>query len=226
MSKIKRIILFIGLVSIGSTLQAQSESMLGDVDAKFLRKLIDTAKVNYPKMRAWENRVKIAALQIQKERRNWWSTITISQLFTPANTLNVVNPVLFNGYQLGLVFNLGNLFTIPKNIEIAKQQMAISQYEKQEYIFSLEFMVKERYYNYLAQKAIVRMYTSSSIDAESSVKAMRYKFSRGEVKLEDYNGTILLLAQQQQLKIQGEGAMLIAKAKLEEVVGKKLEDVK
>jgi outer membrane protein TolC len=103
--------------------------------------------------------------------------------------------------------------------------MAISQFEKQEYIFSLEFTVKERYYNYLAQKAIVRMYTSSSIDAESSVKAMRYKFSRGEVKLEDYNGTILLLAQQQQLKIQGEGAMLIAKAKLEEVVGKKLEDI-
>lgn len=205
---------------------AQRESMLPDVKADLLLKLIDTAKANYPKMKVFENKLKVADIMIKKERLGYFDIFTFSFLYSPNNTTTLVNPSFLNGYQVGLYINVGRLLQVPKSIKQAKEQYAIAKYDKQEYMLNLEAEVKTRYYTYLQQLATLRMYATTLTDAESSAKQIRYRFEKGEAKFEEYNGSLILYGQQAQLKIQTEGTMLIAKAKLEELIGKKIEDVK
>ena len=53
----------------------------------------------------------------------------------------------------------------------------------------------------------------------------KYKFEKGEETLENYSKAIVALNAQKQNIISSEGNVLIAKSGLEEIIGKKLEDI-
>ena len=62
-------------------------------------------------------------------------------------------------------------------------------------------------------------------DAESILKAARYRFEKGEETLQNFNIALMALSTQNQGKIEAEAQLLIAKAYLEEIIGKKLENM-
>ena len=70
------------------------------------------------------------------------------------------------------------------------------------------------------------MQQESALDLEILVKQAKYKFEKGEEKLENYSQIIVQYNEQRQIVLTVEGAVLTAKSTLEELICKKLELIK
>lgn len=202
------------------------ESMITEISYPFLDTLLKVAKENYPRMKIFDKRIDIAKTNVSRAKISWFDALTVSYLYNPNSTFNVASPTFFSGFQAGVFLNVGQLLQKPYQIKNAKNDLSISTLEKEEYNLNLTGQVKERYFLYLQQQTILKSITLTAQDAESILKMLRYKFERGEETLLIYNNASINFATQNQQKIAAEAALLIAKARLEEIIGKKIEDIK
>ncbi len=226
MNRIPKAILLGGLFLFLARGQAYSqESVMDEVSYTYLNKLIDTAKKYYPKMLAFDHRINISNSNIKKAKLSWFDVLSFSYLYSPNNTNTLVNPSLFNGYQLGLFVNIGGLITKPQNIKQAREQLVIDQLAKQEYALNIEADVKARYFRYVKQRTMLKMMTQAALDAENAMKDIRYRYEKSEVSFDEYNKALLTMADRRQSVIEAQGEMLIAKSSLEELTVKKLEEI-
>lgn len=200
--------------------------MMQDVSLPFLEKLIETAKTNYPKSKSFDVKIDISQTEIKRAKLSYFDALSFSYLFNPANAATNPNASILNGYRFGLVLNVGALLQKPAYVKQTRQNLEVSKYERDAFLLSLEAMVKERYFTYLQTQTILKLVSAAALDVESMLKEAKYKFEKGEDGLEAYNRVILMYSNQLQVKITSESAMLIAKSNLEELLGKKLEDVK
>jgi len=203
------------------------ESMLPGIDYSFLDKLIAAAKVNYPKMRATKDKLKIAEYSIQKAKLDWFNVVSFTYLYSPNNsTTALVNPSLLNGYQFGFSTTIGGFLQKPVAVRSARMEYDIAKSNLDEYNMNLEAMVKQRYFIYVQQTAILNWRIKSLEGAESSLKEEKYKFEKGLEPFDIYNSALSTYSASVQFKIESEGAFLVAKTNLEEIVGVKLESIK
>ncbi len=220
----KYLLMLFSTVLMSSSSMAQ-ESMIPEVNPVFLQKLIDTAKVYYPRMKTFDHRVIIADDNVKKARLSWFDLFTFSFLYSPNQTTTLINPNFLNGYQLGIFFNFANLFQKPHTIKQAREDLAIAVLQKEEYNLNIEAEVKSRYYKYIQELTIRKLQLQVVLDAEGMMKQMKYKFEKGEETFESYSKVLISYTQQKQSAIEAEGAVLIAKSALEELIGKKLEAI-
>jgi outer membrane protein TolC len=200
------------------------ESMLPEVNAIFLQKLIDTAKARYPKMKTFDHRITIANDNFQKAKLSWFDVLSFSMSYSPTNTTTIVAPTL-SGYQLSLGFNLGSFIVKPHNIKQAKEEVIIAKLNREEYDLNIEADVKARYYKYVQVLTVLKLQTQMSLDVEAVLKQVKYKFEKGEENFENYTKALLNVSSAKQNIISTEGMVLVAKSTLEEIIGKKLEDI-
>jgi outer membrane protein TolC len=140
--------------------------------------------------------------------------------------VNVTTADILNGYQVGVAINPGSLLAKPSQIKKAKEQISIAQYDREEYYLTLEAEVKQRYFAYIqAQKTIIPM-NNALLDAESNLKVVKIAYQKAEMTIQDYNAASTQYNQAYVNKLQVETAYLSAKASLEELTVKKLEEIK
>lgn len=207
-------------------LHAQATSFIPDINYPYLEKLIATAKKNYPEVKLRQSQVNFAKTNYNGTKVSWLDIFTASYIYQPKNSQNLLQPTIFNGYQLSISINLGQFLTKPFTTRAAKETYHIAQYQQSEYLLSIEAQVKRLYFAYLAGQAEVRLRSGSVIDAEAAVKELKYSFQKSEIGFQIYNAALTNLYNQNGFQVQGELAMLTAKANLEEILGAKLEDVK
>jgi len=111
-------------------------------------------------------------------------------------------------------------------VKRAKIEYKIAKSQTEDYEISLVSEVRRRYYQYVQSLSELKIKTQISQDNESVAVNARQKFERGELALDQYNGSRLLLADSNSEKIQSEVNYLNAKDNLEEIIGKKLTDIK
>lgn len=220
----KIIFFIITFVTIYKPVRAQ-ETMLTEVSYTYLDTLIKIAKLNYPKIKVFDKKVTIAEKNVGRTRVSWLDAINVSYLYNPNNTFNIATPTFFSGFQTGITLNVGLLLQKPYLIKIAKNELDISRYEREEYNLNIEALVKERYFLYIQHQTILKARMQNAQDAESILKAARYRFEKGEETLQNFNIALMALSTQNQGKIEAEAQLLIAKAYLEEIIGKKLENM-
>lgn len=220
----KIIFFIITFVTIYKPARAQ-ETMLTEVSYTYLDTLIKIAKQNYPKIKVFDKKVTIAEKNVGRTRVSWLDAINVSYLYNPNNTFNIATPTFFSGFQTGITLNVGLLLQKPYLIKIAKNELDISRYEREEYNLNIEALVKERYFLYIQHQTILKARMQNAQDAESILKAARYRFEKGEETLQNFNIALMALSTQNQGKIEAEAQLLIAKAYLEEIIGKKLENM-
>ena len=228
--------LFILLILITSFAKAQ-DSVIPDISYPYLDKLIAAAKINYPRVAAYKDRIDLAKTTVSKAGLSWFDLFTFSYIYQPNNTLNYAIPAatgsatasnrfLFNGIQAGVSVNLGSLLLKPGNVKVAKTELKIANEEQNEYLITLTADVKRRYFTYLLQQNLVKIQTQSYLDVQSALKQAKYKFQKGEISFETYNAALLSAATRTEQKLQAEAGFFIAKSELETIVGDKLEDIK
>lgn len=212
-------------LSVFFTSQAQ-ESMINSVSEKYIDLLIATAKTNYPRMKALGQRIDIAETNIKKTKLSWFDLFTFSFLYSPHNTTTLINPSFLNGYQVGMYVNVGSMLQKPSLVKQAKSELEIAKFEKEEYELNIEALIKQRYYIYVQNLAMLKLKASTVTDAEGTMKQLKYRFEKGEETFQNYNNVMMSYTDHLQTKIEAETALLIAKSSLEELLGKKLEEIK
>ncbi len=201
------------------------ESMMTEVSYVFLEKLIATAKENYPRVAGFKSRIEIAKSNIASQKSAWLDGLSFSYIYQPNNTLNIVNPSFFNGYQVAVQFSVTELFQKSGAVKQAKEGLKLVNYEEDEYNLTLETQVKSRYFTYIQQLISLRLQNKAYADVQSLNKDISNKYSKGEVTFTDFLQAQLALSNAMQGKIGAESSFLTAKASLEELLTKKIEEV-
>lgn len=227
MKKLNKYILLAASILILSGTEARSqESMTTGLSYEYIERLIKAAETNYPDMLVKEQQVIIAKNGIRKTEFSYLDPFTFSYYYRPTQAIDVNNPNLFNGYQIGLNINIGDLIQKPFANKEAKAQYKIAQLQQNSYKLNLAAEVKKRYFKYLEQLSQLKLRSKSYADAESLVKQLRYKFEKSETGFDDLTRALLLSSEQNQFLIAAEGGTFAAKAALEEILGDKLENIK
>ena len=208
-----------------SKLVAQ-ESMIPEVSNSFLNQLIDTAKKYYPIVQINQKRIDIAYINVRKNNVSWFDVFSITLNYSPnGNTTTSLNQPTLSGFQIGLFINIGNILTKPYLIKAAKEEYEIAKLNKLDNLNLVAADVKARYIKYVQSNVLLRMQTKIAIEAESVVKEARYKFEKGEANFETFTKALIYESDNRKQVIDAEANLLIARASLETIVGKKLSDI-
>jgi len=219
-----KVICFFLLLSGGSAVSAQ-ESMIPELSYPFLEKLIYTARENYPRMKANQHRIRFAELNLKKTKLSWFDFFSLSAFYSPSTSVTLTNATL-TGVQVGLFINFSSIIQKPTVIKQSREELAIAKYTYDEFGLSVENMVKERYFRYMQYMTVLKLRSQAVIDAEALYKQMKFKFERGEETFENYSKAMIQLIDNKQRIVETEGMLLISKSNLEEMIGKKLEEIK
>ncbi len=215
---------FLGM-SVVNGLRAQ-ESMMPEVSNTYLGKLIEIAKSNYVTVKINEKKIDLANINIQKSNVSWFDIFSVTLNYSPTGGSTSLNQPTLSGFQIGLYINIGNLLTKPYLIKTAKEELEIAKLGKQDALIILEGEVKARYIKYVQSSVLLRVESKISLETENIVKEARYKFEKGEVTFETFTRALIFEADYRKKVIDAEAALLIAKASLETIVGKKLSEIK
>jgi len=219
-------LLFFQFVLIFQIATAQ-ESIMTEYSPLYVQKLIAVAKENYPKSKAYDHQVRIAKNNLSGEKAAWLDPFSFSYLLRSGDrTLDIVNPQLLTGYQFGVSVSPGTLLRRPFIIKAAKEQVTIAQLEQNEYALQLEAEVTRRYMYYLQSLNTLRLQNKIVVDAEASFNDQKLKYQRSEITLQEYNTASTSLSSAQMSRVQAEANMITAKSSLEELLVRKLEEIK
>lgn len=202
------------------------ESILPKVSYAYVEKLIATAEKNYPDVAIKNQETLIAKNNITQTAVSWFDAFNVSYYYRPNRAIDIVDPNLFNGYQLGVSINLGTLLQKPFATKEAKGKYKVTQLTERKYKLTLTEQIKERYFAYVEQLTQLKLRTQSYTDAQTLVKQLRYKYEKGEAPFDDYQRALLLATEQNQFMIHAEAGVFTTKAALEELLGDKLENIK
>ena len=201
------------------------ESMIPNISYTTLEKLIVAAKANYPRYLAFQKNVRIAELNVVKAKEDWMNLFTFSYVYSPSNATTIVTPSL-NGYQLAMSTSIGTIFQKPNAVKNAKETLKVAELGRDEYDLNITATVKQKYFMYVQELTILNWRIKALEDAESTLKQIKYKFEKGEESFDSYNKAQISFTTAVQAKIEAEGAFLIGKSSLEEIIGCKLEDIR
>lgn len=204
------------------------ESILKEINYSDLEKYIELAKQNYSLKKlalAKEEAVKTA---IPMAQLSYLDILNGSYFYRPEkNTvLDPVNPYNVNGFQFGVTLNVGGFLQKPYQVKRAKAEHKIAQLEIQQTDVLIEMEVKRRYYDYIQQIGQLKISTKTAQDNKGVSESLRNKFEKSEITLDAYNQSRITQSMSDSGKITAEVSYLKAKDLLEEIIGKKLSDVK
>lgn len=210
-------------------LKAQ-ESILQDISYLYVEKLIATAKENYPRLKSLNSEIEIAKKDLNIAKTSWLDPFSFQYVSRSndanANAVNLTTADILTGYQFGISVNPGSLLSKPANVKKAKEQINIARYNKEEYNLTLEAEVKKRYFVYLQYKNSLTSLNNIYLDAQNNFNVVKLAYQKAETTLEQYNAASTTFSQAYQTKLQGEANYVSAKASLEELTVKKLEEIK
>lgn len=195
-----------------------------EVSYPLLEKLIAAAKANYPKMKAYDHSIRIAELNVKKANLDWLNILSFIYLYSPNQTAG--NTSILSGFQTGFSLSIGSILQKPGQIKAAKEELKIVKLSQEEYNLNIEAIVQQRYFAYVQQLTLLNWKTKDLQNSENTLKDIKYKFGKGEETFENYNKAQVAYSTGVQSKIQTEGAYLLAKSNLEEIIGAKLETIK
>jgi len=217
-----------GFLGINSAIA--QESLLTDVSYLYLEKLIASAKENYPKLKTFNSQVTAARSDLSTAKAGWLNPFSFQYVTrsnqASSNLVNLTTSDFLNGYQFGVSVNPGELLSRPSQVKKAKELVKIAEFNQEEYNLQLETEVRKRYFVYLQAKASLSSYLKTLLDVESTLKILKIKYQKSEIPLEEYNSASLTFNQTNIAKIQSESNYLVAKADLEELTVRKLEEIK
>lgn len=226
MKKISALSLFIVVLF---ALQASAQtSIMGDVNYPTLEKYITLAKQNYPKNKITAAQMAAVKTGIPIAQVSYLDIFQASYYYRPNDrqVLNLNNPYSVNGWQLSLNFNLGLYLQKPFMVKKAKAEYRVSQLQNEDMMLTTESEVKRRYFAYLQSVSQLKIRTQSAQDSKNISETSRHKFERGELSLDLYNASRMMVSSTATDQIQAEVNYLNAKDALEEIIGQKLSDVK
>jgi len=212
------------LFVVGGTKLSAQESILGQVNKADIEQYVALAKQNYVKRKIQGVSTASMKNDVSMAKVSYLDIFNASYFYRPqGNTvIDPVNPYNINGFQFGINVNLGALLQKPFILKKAKANYKVAQLEALDFDTQLVVEVKKRYYNYLQEKARLKVLTQSASDSKGVAESLRRKFERSETSLEVFNQSRVTQSSAETLKVEAEGNFLKAKDLLEEIIGQEI----
>jgi outer membrane protein TolC len=232
--KNSKLFFFLTLILLTHKVVSAQQTIMTDVSEDYIARLVARAEENYPLVKSNQSRINIAQDNIGKAKASYLEAFTFSYLYQPQGINTISNAAsgtssnnnYFNGIQAGLYFNLGQFLEKPYVVKQARHELEIANDDQNQYFLTITNSVKKRYYTYIQDIATLKLTSQSCVDAENIANDIKHKFQKGEETFDNYIKSQSALNTAYQAKIQAEGALLIAKADLEELLGDKLENIR
>ncbi len=229
----------------GMTFFAQAQEIdypLADEEAGLMRYMAQMAWSNNPINDNFSQEVVIAKEKVKIAKRGWWRNVSLSFNLNEANlqpdsifnrntgineaTASAGN-VFFPKYNFGAVFDLGSIFDTPNKKKIAQRKVKIAESLSQQAEKDVKGQIIQLYQEYLTAIEILKLRYKSEADMKTSYQLVDQLFSQGDkrVGLADVNDASLALNNVQESRIKANRNVVIAKLKLEDFIGVKLETV-
>jgi len=202
------------------------ESLTKDVDYAYLDKLIAYSQANYPRIKMYEERIRVGEAGVRKAKLSYFDIFNFSYLYSPNNNTATISPTVLSGYQLGFFANIGAILQKPSLIKQAKAEVAVFQRDKETFDLNMIAEIKKRYFTLIQKRAVFTVRSNAMLDVESMVANIKDRFEMGQETLEKYNQVLVMQTDHYQNLLNAESEVLIAKSMLEELLGQKLEDIK
>lgn len=221
-----------GILCLFSLRSSAQESIIGEINYGLLDKYIEAAKEYYPRRKVFTVQSDVAKIGITTNTLSYLDIFSASYFYRPGDKTAIsapgetVNPYIVNGIQYGVSVNLGNFLQKPFMVKRAKAEYKIAKLQEQDYDVYLATEVKKRYYNYIQALSELKIKTQNAQENKTVAENARRRFEKGEISLDNYNAARLLLADSNSEQIQIEVNYLNSKDALEEIIGKKLTEIK
>jgi outer membrane protein TolC len=203
------------------------ESVITEINYNTLEKYIQAAKDN-PRREILGLNIEKAKADIPITTLGYLDMVNASYYYRPDDrvAIDINNPYRVNGFQFGVSTSLGMLLQRPFEIKKAKIDHKIAQLEAKDYDRGIGNLVKGKYYDYIKQVNQLKISSQAVLDNQNVADNLKRKFEKGEISLDVYNESRNALSSASSAKLQAEVDFLKSKDALEEIIGKKLEEIK
>jgi len=205
------------------------ETILTDINYGQLEKYVQLAKENYPRAKIVRAQMESVRLAIPMANVSYLDIFTASYFYRPEknqDAINPNNPYSVNGFQFGINVNLGSVLMKPFQVKKAKADYKVAKLQTLDQDMFITTETKRRYYLYIQTASQLKISTQTAQDNKNISETSRHRFEKGEITLDNYNISRMLVSSSNTNKIQAEVNYLVAKDALEEMIGQKLTDVK
>ncbi|WP_114789079.1 TolC family protein [Niabella yanshanensis] len=229
-------IFFLLFLCTGYSFAFSQESIIEDIDDKTLDKYITLARQHFPAKKAADARLERAQIAVNIAKLTWLDIFNIGYYYQPQRSrsnadnggvgINTQGQIITQGFLTGVTVNIGNLFSKPGLVKTAKAEYTIAKAEREQYDATLNNEVKSRYYDFLLARRTLEIRSLASQNYKGIMSDVKAKYERSEIGIDVYTESRNAATQADALALAAEVAFLKSKNLLEEIIGKKLEDVK
>lgn len=220
------------LIALGTWHQgaAQSKSighaMVQDSSSLIEQKLVELALTS-PKYLIVNNEIVKNKLQVKKAKNSWFDLLNLSmnyndQTFSKKDQ-TATNTYVYPKYFFGLTLPIGMFFSKGAEIKTAKENVKISEHNKEEVARAIRVDILSKYKTYKTQSQMITL-QSSLLDDEQAMNMQAEKlFTDGKITLESYSNAskAYVTSQANILNLQLEQEIL--KLEIESIIGMSLE---
>lgn len=198
-------------------------------DISFEEKLVRLAWQNNPANTILAHQTEIAELEVKQARWSWLDDFRVQgnlNEFVLDESADVANrAAFFPKYNVTGQIRVSYFVGLPMEVKKKKQEAMIAKSNVDLQKLTIRAEVLSRYETYLMQRELLKVQTEIVEDLYSSLSLAEQKFKNGEITLTAYNQELDRYNNQKVKQITTQGDFNIAKIRVEEMIGMKLEDV-
>jgi len=221
-SKIKQILtimlLFCALSFFGHSAQAQVQSA---DEMAFIERLKELAWENYPEFRWHDYEVRRFGVIMRQRRLEMIEAITFNYNFFGADRNNDIAPIAGFGFSV----NLGRFFYTGARVRDARylREQARARRDLDRVRIAME--VIERYSFYKRSLELTELQAEALENNRQTMRMMQRQFEEGEIPLIEFQRASDAFVEDMKLYITNKNDLLKGKLELEQLVGKRLEEI-
>jgi len=230
------------LLSVFAKAQEEIDYPLAVEEAGLMSYMANLAWLNNPVNDNFFQEEVIAKQKVKIAKRGWWNNVGLTVNLNEANIKSnkVYNPatgsyekaegaenVFFPKYNFGAAFDLGSIFDTPNKKKIAQRKVIMAESLTQQAKKDIRGQIIQMYQEYLTTIEILKLRYKSESDMKASYGLMDQLYKSGDkrVGFKDVLESSLALNNATESRIKANKMMTIAKMKLEDFIGVKLEAV-
>jgi outer membrane protein TolC len=208
-----------------SSVSLVDTSLIAPVDS-IEEKLVALALIS-PAVKITESQSKINEYQLRATRNTWVNLFTINANYNNqvATQANQTGAILFPGFTMGFTIPLGTIVATGPRVKAAKQQLAISNFTKEQVARNIRAEIIGKYRQYLNYAQVISIQNQTVDDEETAYLEAKEQFRNGKINIDAYNTSqkIYNLELTRKLNLQLEQELV--KLEIERMIGTSLDGI-
>ena len=189
--------------------------------------LVQLAWLNNPESAVAQEEVKVAQDEAKNTRKEWMRDVQATFNLNEANLRGVdsLGNVFFPRYNFGVSVNLFNILSQGNKNKIGKREIRIAEHKVNQRKLEIRAETLSRYASFKLAKEIVKTRTLAEQEVYTNYVLIQQLYKTDEKTFEEYITASSAYYKAQEARMQAENEALLAKYRLEEIIGLKWEQV-